>query len=219
VGKSWGNSHGTRPLGSRFKTRWIEQNFYWSWVRSFLNSEVLEGMFTDHGQVSNGGLSNVDLSRTLIAQEILLLLLQLSWSDWFAAKETLRLAEGDQVERWSSNRFIWRKGRLVKDFCNFFVRKSSRYENFRTALLTLFNLWIWGVIDLLHYDAIILKVGVMHMLMKTQCTRSCGMVLMMHVSMTRLPTKWVNDWEGNQWVEKDYAWRVAFSQPRYLARP
>jgi hypothetical protein len=46
-----------------------------------------------------------------------------------------------------------------------------------------------GADDSLHCDAMILKVGVMHMLVKTQCTYSWGMVLMMHVSMTRLPTK------------------------------
>jgi hypothetical protein len=60
-------------------------------------------MITDHGQISNGGLSTLTFSRTLIAQETLLPLLQLNESDWFEAKETLRLAEGDKVEKWSSN--------------------------------------------------------------------------------------------------------------------
>jgi hypothetical protein len=60
-------------------TRRIEQSFYRSWVYSFLKFEDLEGMITDHGQISNGGLSNNNFSRTLIAQEILLLLLHLSY--------------------------------------------------------------------------------------------------------------------------------------------
>jgi hypothetical protein len=33
-----------------------------------------------------------------------------------------------------------------------------------------------------------LKVGGMHMLVMARCTCSCGMVLMMHARMTRLPT-------------------------------
>jgi hypothetical protein len=36
---------------------------------SLLDSEDLEGMTTDHGRLSNEGLSNLDFSRTLIAQE------------------------------------------------------------------------------------------------------------------------------------------------------
>jgi hypothetical protein len=35
------------------------------------------------------------------------------------------------------------------------------------------------------------------MLVKTLCTCSCGMVLMMHVRKTRLPIWWVSDCEGN----------------------
>jgi hypothetical protein len=46
-----------------------------------------------------------------------------------------------------------------------------------------------GVDDSFHCGAMIIKVGVMHMLVKTRCTCSCSMVLMMHVSTTRLPTK------------------------------
>jgi hypothetical protein len=57
----------------------------------------------------------MDNSPTLTFQEprlltkIVLLLLQLNGSDWFGAKETLRLAEGDQVvsmkKRKASKRF------------------------------------------------------------------------------------------------------------------
>jgi hypothetical protein len=43
----------------------------------------------------------------------------------------------------------------------------------------------------------------MHMLVKTLCTCSCGMVLMMHVRMTPLPIWWVSDCEGShrqRWI-------------------
>jgi hypothetical protein len=111
---------------------------------------------------------------------------------WDWRKET-------KLKRNRQTRFLWRKGRPVNDFCNFFVRKAffCVWELQNRLAQALFNLWIWGAIDSLHYDVIILKVGVMHMLMKTQCTCSCGMVFMMHVIMTRLATKWVSDCEGN----------------------
>jgi hypothetical protein len=53
------------------------------------------------------------------------------------------------------------------------------------------------------------KIDVMHMFMKTQCICSRSVVLMMHVSMTRLPTKWVSDWEDNHRLRRRCAWRVA----------
>jgi hypothetical protein len=43
----------------------------------------------------------------------------------------------------------------------------------------------------------ILKVDVMHMLVKIRCTCPCGKVLMVQVSPTRLPTKRNSDHEGN----------------------
>jgi hypothetical protein len=42
----------------------------------------------------------------------------------------------------------------------------------------------------------------MHKLVKTLCTCSCGMVLMMHVRMTRLPIWRVSDCKGNQGQER-----------------
>jgi hypothetical protein len=64
-----------------------------------LDSEDLEEMITDHGRLSNEGLSSSDFSRTMIAWKTLLPLLPLNGSDWFEDMETLRLAEGPQVER------------------------------------------------------------------------------------------------------------------------
>jgi hypothetical protein len=40
-----------------------------------------------------------------------------------------------------------------------------------------------------HYGAMLFKIDVMHMFMETRCMCSCSMMLMMHVSTTRLPTK------------------------------
>jgi hypothetical protein len=42
-----------------------------------------------------------------------------------------------------------------------------------------------------HYGAMLFKIDVMHMFMETRCMCSCSMMLMKHISMTRLPTKWV----------------------------
>jgi hypothetical protein len=53
------------------------------------------------------------------------------------------------------------------------------------------------------------KIDVMHMFMKTRCTCSCSMVLMMHVITTRLPTKWVSDWDDKPRLRRGCAWRVA----------
>jgi hypothetical protein len=38
-------------------------------LASLLDSGELEGMITDHGWIRNEGLSNIDFSRTLFAQE------------------------------------------------------------------------------------------------------------------------------------------------------
>jgi hypothetical protein len=59
-----------------------------------------------------------------------------------------------------------------------------------------------GVDDSFHCGAMVLKVCVMHMLVKTRCTCSCGMVLMMHVSTTGHPQNELvtggtsTSWEG-----------------------
>jgi hypothetical protein len=63
----------------------------------------------------------------------------------------------------------------------------------------------------------IFKVDAMRMLVKALCICSCGMVLMMHVrrfgyTYDELVTaRAIIGREGSDW-------RVAFSQPRYLAR-
>jgi hypothetical protein len=47
----------------------LGKSFHRSWVTYLLDSEDLEGMSTDHGQISDGGLLDIDFSRTLTAQE------------------------------------------------------------------------------------------------------------------------------------------------------
>jgi hypothetical protein len=63
---------------------------------------------------------------------------------------------------------------------------------------------------------IIFKVWKIPRLMRWTCL--CGIVLMMHIRMTRLPVWWVNDCERNQRQREKFSWRVAFFQLRYLAR-
>jgi hypothetical protein len=67
------------------------------------------------------------------------------------------------------------------------------YRIFRAILLTHYfvcNLMWHGRATTMQFFS---KSDVMHMFMKTRCICSGSMVLMMHVSMTRLPTKRVSD--------------------------
>jgi hypothetical protein len=57
----------------------------------------------------------------------------------------------------------------------------------------------------------------MRMLVKTLCTCSCGMVLMMHVRRLGYPYDELVISRAIK-TETKFEWRVAFSQPRYLAR-
>jgi hypothetical protein len=74
--------------------------------------------------------------------------------------------------------------------------------NFRIGLLTpLLISQFWGFDNSLLWKCNTLQVDAMHMLVKTLCTYSCGMVLMMHVRMTRLPIC-ISDCKGNQGQER-----------------
>jgi hypothetical protein len=74
--------------------------------------------------------------------------------------------------------------------------------NFRIGLLTpLLISQFWGFDNSLFWKCNTLQVDAMHMLVKTLCSCSCGMVLMMHVRMTRLPIC-VSDCRGNQGRER-----------------
>jgi hypothetical protein len=117
-----------------------------------------------------------------------------------------------------STRPLWGKERLIKEFPKFLVRIMTLCGNFRIGLLTpLLISQIWGFGNSFFWKCNTLQVDAMHMLVKTLCTRSCGMVLTMHVRMTRLPydglviARAIKGREG-------FEWRIAFSQPRYLAR-
>jgi hypothetical protein len=64
------------------------------------------------------------------------------------------------------------------------------------------------------------KSDVMHMFMETRCICSGIMVLMMHVSRTRSPTKWVNDWEDNYRLRRSVCvWRVAILTTKIPSAP
>jgi hypothetical protein len=90
-----------------------------------------------------------------------------------------------------------KKGKDSKEFYNFLVRKIIQWGTSTQSCSHFNELVNSGVDDSLHCGAMILQVGAMHMLVKTRCTCSCSMMLMMHVSTTRLPTCWVSDCEGN----------------------
>jgi hypothetical protein len=73
--------------------------------------------------------------------------------------------------------------------------KITWYRIFRTILLTRYfvcNLMWHGRATTMQCSS---KSDVMHMFMKTRCICSGSMVLMMHASMTRLPTKRVSEWD------------------------
>jgi hypothetical protein len=59
----------------------------------------------------------------------------------------------------------------------------------------------WWLISLWCND---FKSWVKYTLVKTRCTCSCGMVLMMHVSTTPFPTTWNSDCEGNHRQRRVY---------------
>jgi hypothetical protein len=92
----------------------------------------------------------------------------------------------------------------MESFCTKFTCGCKRkvwsinwYRTFRTILLTRYLvchlMWHGRATTMQCFS----KSDVIHMFMKTRCICSGSMVLMMHVSMTRLPTKRVSDWEDN----------------------
>jgi hypothetical protein len=107
-------------------------------------------------------------------------------SSWFTTR--------DQFDR-DFQKIIMRKGRLIKEFPQFLVRIMALCGNFRMGLLT--PLLISQILRF--WQLLILKVQYFSKLM--QCVCLCGMVLMMHVRMTRLPIC-VSDCNGNQSRER-----------------
>jgi hypothetical protein len=55
----------------------------------------------------------------------------------------------------------------------------------------------------------------MRMLVKTLCTCSCDMVLMMHIRMTWLPVWWVSDFKGNHRKERDLSGELLSHKSKY----
>jgi hypothetical protein len=94
------------------------------------------------------------------------------------------------------------KGKLLKEFPSFLVRKMTSCGNFRTILLTPYlTLWIRGVNISLFLRCNNFQKWCDAHAVKTLCTCSWGMVLMMHVRMTRLPVWRVSDCKGDQGKE------------------
>jgi hypothetical protein len=116
-------------------------------------------------------------------------------STWLAGKgigatRSSRFAARGQVDRNFQKTIIKRMAKLRSSIIscthNDFMRKL---RNRLAHSFTYFaNLGFWQLI--------VLKVQYFSKLMRCICL--CGMVLMMHVRMTRLPICWVSDCKGNQ---------------------
>jgi hypothetical protein len=87
----------------------------------------------------------------------------------------------------------YKKGRLKTEFHNLLYEDDFKWELQGIILLTpllisqILRFWQLVVLNVQYFSKLL------------QCICLCGMVLMMHVRMTRLPIWWVSDWKGNQW--------------------
>jgi hypothetical protein len=100
--------------------------------------------------------------------------------------------------QWWSEQTFMKKRKTSKRFPQLLCTKDNLVWELQNNLThTLNNLWILVLMTLFSAVQWFLKVGVMHMLMKTRCTCSCGMALVMQFSMTRFPTSWNSDCKGN----------------------
>jgi hypothetical protein len=120
-------------------------------------------------------------------------------SAWLAGIELMPQGHRDLRHEAESTgitkRALWGRGRLIKEFSHFLVRIMALCGNFRIGLLTPFLIsQIFGF-----WQLIVLKVQYFSKLMRCICL--CGIVLMMHVIMTRLPIC-VSDCNGNQSRER-----------------
>jgi hypothetical protein len=175
------------------------QGFDRSWAYVLARFWGLEGY--EHGPRTNTRwmtsphwlFENLDCSR-----EFLRLVLPLGWQEGKLMLQGHRDMRQETKSTEISTGPLWGKGRLIKEFPNFLVRIMALCGNFIIGLLTpLLISQIWGFGNSLFWKCNTLQVDAMHMLVKTLCTRSCGMVLTMHVRMTRLPIC-VSDCKGNQ---------------------
>jgi hypothetical protein len=122
-------------------------------------------------------------------------------STWLAGKGSMLQGRRDLRHEAKltgiSKRQLWRKGRLIKEFHNFLYERWLQAELQNRLAHTFTYFAISGFDNSLFWKRNTFQVDAMHMLVNTLCTCSCGMVLMMHVRMTRLPIC-VSDCKGNQ---------------------
>jgi hypothetical protein len=134
-------------------------------------------------------------------------------STWLAgrgivATRSSRFTARDQFDR-DFQKIIMRKRRANKRVPISPVRRWLQVGTSKNNLAHTFTYFA-------NFEVLTLVVSkVQHFSRLMQCVCFCSMVLMMHVRMTWLPTC-VSDCKGNQ-VERGSVWRVAISQPRYLA--
>jgi hypothetical protein len=127
------------PPRLEIETMRIEQSFYRSWFAPFSTPRILGNIIMDHAWIDKRWrtlehwlFENLDCLRTLLllfnlASRVGSMLRE--HGDW--RKETKSTSD-------HKTRFLWRKGRLVKYFRNFFVRKTFFVGTSETILLTLY---------------------------------------------------------------------------------
>jgi hypothetical protein len=110
----------------------------------------------------------------------------------FDATRSSRFTARDQFDRdFPKDHYEEKKGRLLKEFQSFLVRKMTSSGNFKESCSHLYLLRKFGVLSTHYFQGVIIFSKFM------RCTCLCGMVLMMHVRTTRLPIC-VSDCKGNQ---------------------
>jgi hypothetical protein len=162
---------------------------------SLLDSEDLKVMSTDQELMHDGWLLHVDYSRTLTAQENFYVYgFRLAGRKGIDTKRSSRLAAWCQVDR-TFPKSIMRKRKANKRVPISPIRRWLQVGTSRNKLAHTFTYFAnFEVLTL-----VVLKVQYFSRLM--QCICLCGMVLMMHVRMTRLPIC-VSDCKGNQSRER-----------------
>jgi hypothetical protein len=154
----------------------------------------------DHERIHDGWLLHIDFFENLdCSRKFLLLLLPLS----LARRESMLQGHRDSRQGTNlteiSKRQLRRKRKATKGVPKFSCAKDDfMWKLQNNPAHTLLHLRMRGVDNSLFLRCKNFQVDAMHMLVKTLCTCSCGMVLMMHVRMTWLPIWWVSDCKGNE---------------------
>jgi hypothetical protein len=176
----------------------LSKSFHWSWVCFLARLRGFGGY--DHGPWTDKRwmifqhwlFENLDCSRKLFFY-----LINLAGGRELMLRD-VKISGKRPGRQWSSEQTFMKKRKTSKRFPELLCTKDNLVWERQTNLAhTLNNLWIRVLMTLFSVVPWFLEVGVMHMLMKTWCTCSCGMALLMQVSRTRFPTTWNSDCEGN----------------------